>query len=185
MGGAQSDIALQELRTQAELRAKELANQADIRMRQARHDNIGMTDINVLMHEHPELLPAIFGHFASRDQATMNAQLQLMAPVIQAYIDQKTRDGDPIDPDELAKLIKRTVNTRQGLQSPMETPKQISWGGSENTPSSESPSVVFGDEKHKDENIIDGKFVKKSAKNKDDRTQNDADNDGRIKFGGD
>lgn len=184
MGGAQSDIAMQELRNQADLRAKELANDADIRMRRARHDNIGMTDINVLIHEHPELLPAIFGHFASRDEATMKAQLQLMTPVIQAYIDQKNEAGDPIDPDELAKLIKRTINTRTGIQGPMEAPKQISWGGSENTPSSENGSVVFGDEKRQDENIIDGKFVKKSDKNNSDSTQDDT-NNGRIKFGGD
>jgi hypothetical protein len=177
--GVQQEINIQEMRDQANRSSQARNNDLDIKMRQARHDNIQLTDINVLMHEHPNLLPAIFQHFASRDQAITSAQLTLMAPVIQAYISQKSEEGAPIDPDELAKLIGRTMNVKPGLQGSMETPKQISWGSNPdvNLPP-ERPQVIFGDDKGKDNSVIENNSSKKGKPGKSDSAKDD-----RIKFG--
>jgi hypothetical protein len=179
MGQTKADIEFHELKQQADLSAKkrqqeadllaqQRQNDADIIMRQARHDNISLTDMNVLMHEHPELINQIFAHFASRDQAVLQSQITLMAPIIAAYIDQKKEDGALIDPDELAKIIQRTITTSKGqLQGPLPPPKQIAWG-------SEEPKILPPEKKP----------IQFEGDNKNDKSDEDSDdNDRRIKFG--
>lgn len=178
MGQTRADIEFQELKQSADLTSKEkqqkaellarqLQNDADILMRRARHDNISLTDINVLMHEHPDLINQIFSHFASRDQAVLQSQITLMAPVIAAYIDQKKEDGGTIDPDEIAKIIQRTITTSKGqLQGPLPPPKQIAWG-------SEEPNILPSEKKP----------IEFESDDKNNKSDDSDDNDGRIKFG--
>lgn len=155
----QHNIKLQQLKNEADLIQKQKENDADIFRRQARHDNILLTDPNVLMHEHPELIQQMLSYFTARDQVVLQSQLNLMSPVIQAYIAQKQEEGAIIDPEELAKIIQRTMGTSKS-QSLSDTSKQISWGeGSQASTPFEKPSLKF---------------------DKDDR---DDENDSRIKFG--
>jgi hypothetical protein len=160
VGKTKNEIELQELKRRAELDAKRQQNDADIIMRRDRHDNISLTDLNVLMHEYPDLVPQVFGHFAGRDQEILQSQLKLMEPVIQAYIAQKIDEGAPIDPDELAKVIRRTVTSPKGqLEGSMGTPKQIAWG--ESTPEKlppEKPSIQFEEDEEKDNDKDDGRI---------------------------
>jgi hypothetical protein len=152
---------------EAELESQRRAQEENLRWRQEQQEAIDLTDINALMHEHPELVQQIFGTFANRDEQLLAARLSLAEPVIKDYIKRQQEIDGEIDPTEIARLMQQFAGpTPPSLQNP-----QLVWGDrDEETSSTDEPKVTFAKEEEEEEE------EKKSGK----KPPNDTP---RIKFG--
>lgn len=142
------NLKLEEAKRRAGIKAKEEIHQSELRLKQDSHAGINLSDINVLMQEHPELIPQVMATLATREQEVFKVQSALIAPVIEAYIRQQHEKEADINPDEVVSLIKRALASgpRVEIGAPP-APKQIVWGDEpKKALPSEKPPIKFEDE---------------------------------------
>jgi hypothetical protein len=164
------ELAVGGIREQAEIESASRRQEADIRLKQDRYSAIDMSDVNVLMHEHPDMVQQVFSTFTARDQQLLAAQSEVVSAAIKAYIQQQQEIEAPIDPEEIARIMRRSMSPSQG-QFATPTSRQIVWGDEEvdALPAgdvSEKPRIEFSDE---------GQEKKREEESPDDSD--------RIKFG--
>ena len=157
-------------RQQAELEGQRRQHEHDLARRQAAHEAINLTDINVLLHEHPEMAPAVFAAFNERERAMLDARMSVLAPAIEAYLDRRRRDGDDIDPREVVRIMEEAIRPASLQLSSMADPPpaapRITWGEAAPAAPADEPRVIFDDDSNK----------------RDDNDKSD-DSGSRIKFG--
>lgn len=149
----QATLDIETRRAEAALEAQRRTREDDLRWRQEQQQAIDLTNINSLMHEHPELVQQVFGTFASRDERLLAARLSLAEPVIKDYITRQQEIDGEIDPNEIARLMQQFAGSASpSLQNP-----QLVWGDrGEETPPLDTPKVTFAED--------DKKEAKKSGK---------------------
>lgn len=140
-------LAIGGIKRQADLAEQGERQETEIRLKRDRHTSINLSDINVLMHEYPDLIPQIFKTFADRDQRLLEAQIGTVRPAIDAYIQQKLASDDPIDPEEIARIMRQAVSSsRPQIQGPIEH-AQLKWGDeSVDNPPPEKPPIKFSED---------------------------------------
>jgi hypothetical protein len=110
-----------------EISVESRKREAELRWKQEKHSTVDLSDINALMHEYPELIPQIFNTFATRDQQLLQAQMSVVGPAIEAYIQQQRDIDAEIDPEEIANIMRRSMAPSQAqFTSPVD--KRIAWG---------------------------------------------------------
>lgn len=102
-----------------------IRERAELESLSRQHSTIDLSNINVLMHKYPDLIPQIFGTFAERDRRLLEAQMNVVGPAIQAYIEQQKEDGNIIDPEEIARIMRQAIAPPMPLHNPV---GQIVWG---------------------------------------------------------
>ena len=169
------EITVSGRRQQATLNAESLERETNRRWRQEEHEAINLTDINVLMHENPEMIQQIFGTFTARDQQLLNTRIEVLKPAIEAYVNQKIANDEDVDPVEITRIMQEAIATdRPQLQSSSLQGPRISWGNDdviEALPISDEPDIKFAD---------DNKKGDKEKKGKKPPDENDS---ARIRFG--
>jgi hypothetical protein len=141
------ELSIGGIKSEAEIEEESRKREAEIRWRQEEHAAIDLSDISVLMHQYPDLIPQIFSTFAERDRRLLEAQIDVVAPAVQAYIQQQRDNGADIDPEEIARIMRQAIApSRAQLQSPVN--RQIVWGDQvvDAVPSSESQIKFEEDE---------------------------------------
>ena len=141
------DVIIGGIRSQAEFDEADRQQAAKIRWKQETHSAIDLSDINVFLHEHPELADKIFSTFAGRDQLLLQTRMEAMGPAIQDYIDRQRDIEGEVDPDVIIKMLDTAstpASTR--LQSPVQ--HQIVWGDEEvvDAQPAEQPYTTFTEE---------------------------------------
>lgn len=107
---------------------------------------VDLTDLNVLMHEHPDIIPQVWSAFADKDKRLLEAQIGIIRPALDAYIRQQQEREAEIDPQEIINLMRQAIAPlRIQLESPLQS-RQIVWGDEviDALPSGEPPTA-FGD----------------------------------------
>ncbi len=140
--------------------------EADLRWRQERHEAIDLSDINALMHEHPEMIGQIFNTFEARKQRLLETRLDMVKPAIQAYIEQQQEIDGEIDPDEIERIMSKFTGPRTPQIQSSVGGDRLRWGDDEPGTETKEPRVTFSD-----------KDQKKPGKSKKPPS------DSRIKFG--
>ncbi len=140
-------IETQSQQESAQLKIESERQTAEIRWRQDRHQAIDLTDINVLMHDHPEMVPQIFGAFTARDQRLLEEKISLVKPAILAYIEQQKEIEGDISPDEIVRIMRQFIEPTSGrLQSPVERRKLV-WGDQKGgAQTSNQSKITFSDD---------------------------------------
>lgn len=140
--------ATRETRSQeatTELDIETRRQQAELRLRQERHEAIDLTNINALMHEHPDMAQQVWNTFAARDQRLLEARMNLITPAIQAYIEQQREKEADINPDEIARIMRQFIEPPASqLQSPIE--RKLVWGDEDDPETTGKSKVTFSDE---------------------------------------
>lgn len=152
-------------RQQAELEAQARQHREELARRQEAHEAINMTSLNVLLHEHPEMAPAVFAAFTEREQRLLDARMNVLGPAIAAYQRQKLERDEDIDPRDIVRIMEEAIRPPTSLQltGGAEQPARITWGGDEaQSPLPAEPRIIFDD---------------------DDAPDDAADSPPRIKFG--
>lgn len=122
------DVHINRIKSEAEIEAETQLREAKIRWRQDQHSAIDLTNVNTLMHEYPDLIPQIFGTFAAREQRLIEAQISVIGPAVQAYIQQQQSIDAPIDPEEIARMVRRGIASSSTNVQGSAQPTQIVWG---------------------------------------------------------
>ena len=141
-------------RQQAELEGQRRQHEHELARRQAAHEAINLTDINVLLHEHPEMAPAVFSAFTERERAMLDARMSVLAPAIEAYLDRRRRDGDDIDPRDVVRIMEEAIRPASlqlpGVADPSPGSARITWGSEPTAaPPANEPRVIFDDDSNK------------------------------------
>jgi hypothetical protein len=139
-------LHLNRIRQEADLVSKERENTARIHWQKEKHNAINLTDINTLMHEHPDLIPVIMNTFAERERRLLEARTSIVGPAIKAYIEQQREIEGEVDPVKIVEIMRNVLATPdQHFQSPV-TDKLITWGGNElDGKVAEKPRIEFKD----------------------------------------
>lgn len=130
LAGIKQEAEIERARRQHEVdlvRQSDL-HEAQIRQKQRQHQAFNLTDINVFLHEHPELAEKIFDTFTGRQNAILQARLQAVQPAIQAYIDQQRQIKGHIDPNVVIDMINSATVPTETSQHGLLTSHQITWG---------------------------------------------------------
>jgi len=141
-------------RQQAELEGQRRQHEHELARRQAAHEAINLTDINVLLHEHPEMAPAVFAAFTERERAMLDARMSVLAPAIEAYLERRQRDGDDIDPRDVVRIMEEAIRPASlqlpGMADPSPGGPRITWGNeAPAAPPANEPRVIFDDDNDK------------------------------------
>jgi len=154
------DIHIDTIREDAAINLESRRQRADVNLRQERHDGINLSNLNTLMHEHPELIPTILETLSDRERRLVDMQFAAVKPAIEAYIQQQREINAPINPEEVGRMMRNAITSdRQMLELP-----------------NQSETIVWGDESNP---VLNSGDVKPSDERK---SENDS-KDSRIKFG--
>jgi hypothetical protein len=115
------------IQEQAEIDSVARKQEADLQLKQTRYSSVDLSDINILMHEHPDMVQTIFSTFTQRDQKMLTAQNEVVAAAVKAYIEQQRENEAEIDPEEIARIMRRSMSPSQG-QFATPANRQIVWG---------------------------------------------------------
>lgn len=141
------ELRLNGIRQEADLASQSRQNESRIRWQQEKHVAINLTNVNALMHEHPDLIPVIMNTFAERERRLLDARTSVVGPAINAYIEQQRGIEGEIDPAKIIEIMRDVLSTSDShFQSPI-TDKLIAWGGNElDGKVTEKPRIEFKDE---------------------------------------
>ena len=139
-----TDQTIQAENLQAQLNADAIRQEADLQRKRHTYQAIDKSDINILLHEHPEMVDKVFTTFAGRDQYLLQERIEAAKPAINAYITQQAEDGLPPDPDHIIRIIDSAAATSGTRQTNLLADK-ITWGDDAQS-SSDEPSIAFGDD---------------------------------------
>lgn len=120
-------LSIGEIQEQSEIDLASRKQEAELRLKQDKYSEIDLSDINVLMHEHPDMAQQIFATFTQRDQQMLTAQNEVVAAAVKAYIEQQRENEAEIDPEEIARIMRRSMSPSQG-QFATPANRQIVWG---------------------------------------------------------
>ena len=123
-------LTIGSIQEQAEIDSTSRRQEAELQLKQDKYSGIDLSDINVLMHEHPEMVQQVFGTFTQRDQQMLTAQNEVVAAAVKAYIEQQRENDAEIDPEEIARIMRRSMSPSQGQFAPPVN-HQIVWGDKE------------------------------------------------------
>ncbi len=164
------------IKQQAELDAETLKRQKKIQWEKEEHAAINLADINVLLHRNPQLIPQVFATFSQRDQQLLSTRIDVIKPVIDAYVRQRLENDEDIDPAEIARIMHEAISPIRPQLGSTSIP-QITWSD-ENVidvlPSGDS-NIKFSE--------YEAKQPPESKKPSYDDDENDTADSSRIKFG--
>ncbi len=83
----------------------------ELKHKKESHDSIELSNLNVFMHEHPELTPQILAELSKREALLLDAKINIIQADIIDYIEKQKSIHGKIDPAELTKIIQETINT--------------------------------------------------------------------------
>jgi len=123
----QHDISVGGIKQKAELEAESLSREKKIQWEQDEIAAINLADINVLLHRNPDLIPQVFDMFSQRDMQLLSARIDVIRPVIDAYVRQQIENDEDIDPAEIARIMHEAISpARPQLRGG--SISQIIWG---------------------------------------------------------
>lgn len=115
------------IQEQAEIDSASRKQEAELRLKQDKYSGIDLSNINVLMHEHPEMTQQIFETFTAQQRQMLTTQDEIVRAAISEYIAQQKNNDAEIDPEEIARITRRALSPSQGqFNSPAN--RQIVWG---------------------------------------------------------
>ena len=123
-------LTIGDIQEQAEIDSATRKQEAELRLKQDRYSGIDLSDINVLMHEHPEMAQQIFETFTSQQRQMLTTQDEIVRTAISEYITQQKDNDAEIDPEEIARITRRALSPSQGQFNPPSN-RQIVWGDRE------------------------------------------------------
>jgi len=124
----QHSITLDAAKRRASLIAQAEEEEASLQIKSKRHSTINLSNLNVLLQEHPEVIPQVLATFSQREQKMLDAKIGVVQGSIQAYIAQQTENDGEIDPREIGNMLRDALSGNQSqLQGPSDIP-QITWG---------------------------------------------------------
>lgn len=139
---------------------------ASIENKLKRHNAINLSNLNVLLHEYPDVLPQVLATFSQREQKILDAKIETVQNSIQAYIAQQVGNDGEVDPREIGNILRDAIsNAPPQLQGSSDLP-QISWGDDvipqepknikslevddtkekKSKPAKKNPRITFGEE---------------------------------------
>src|SRR5690606_2017960 len=91
----QHSISIEAARRRADIASQSELEDASIENKLKRHSAINLSNLNVLLHEYPDLLPQVLATFSQREQKILDAKIGTVQHSIQEYIAQQVRnDGE-------------------------------------------------------------------------------------------
>jgi len=148
---ARHNISIGEIRHEADLNVKDLEFEADLRRRQRVHDTIDLRDMNIFMHEHPELVPQILATLSARDMKLLDANIDVAKASVDRYIAQQIEMNQEVNPVEIGRIMREAVGTSSlQIGQPNSSSKLIDWGGDEEKDSLEKKKTNGKKEKEND-----------------------------------
>jgi len=151
-------IRIDSIRQQANLDARKRDEEVNLEIKTNRHGQINLSDLNVFMHEFPDLATQVLATFSARDMKLLDAQIATVQTSILNYIEQQKGLNGEIDPREISNMLRDAISSTR----PRLPDTNITWGD-------ESPS--------------DSSDSDKSSKSKNEKKDSDLDKDLHIKFG--
>lgn len=147
----QHSISIEAVRRRADIASRSELEDASIENKTKRYAAINLSNLNVLLHEYPNLLPQVLETFSRREQTILEAKIGTVQNSIQAYIAQQIDSNGEVDPREIGNILRDAIsNAPAQLQGSSDLP-QISWG--------DEPVIP---EESKDINVPDAKEVKEN-----------------------
>lgn len=124
----QHSISIEATKRRAGIIAQSELEDASIENKIKRHNAINLGNLNVLLHEFPDVLPQVLATFSQREQKILDAKIETVQSSIQTYIAQQVDINGEIDPREIGNILRDAIsNAPPQLQSSSDLP-QISWG---------------------------------------------------------
>lgn len=124
----QHSITLDAVKRRASIQAQEEQEEVNLQIKSKRHSAINLSNLNVLLQEHPEIIPQVLATFSQREQKMLDARIGVVQSSIQAYITQQAGNDGEIDPREISNILRDALASNQHqLQGPSDIP-QITWG---------------------------------------------------------
>lgn len=125
----QSELSARDLDHEADIRREQQSHDADIKRRQQLHDAIDLRNMNVFMHEHPELVQQILLTLTARDNKLLDANIDVAKASVDRYIAQQLEMNQVIDPVEVGRIMRESVGTSSLQIGTTDTnPRLIEWG---------------------------------------------------------
>ena len=140
------NLHIQGIKSQAEINAATQAQAAELSRKRNKYEAVNLTNLNTLMHEHPELIPTVFDAFTQRDLQLLDAQRSVVIPAIEAYIRQQQEREADIDPQAIARIMREALITQGPLTQGPATNDQIVWGEDVKALPQGKPEVIFADD---------------------------------------
>lgn len=141
------NISIGEIRHQAESNARDLDHESDIKRRQQLHDSIDLRNMNVFMHEHPELVQTIMQTLTARDMKLLDANIDVAKASVDRYIAQQIDMNQVIDPVEVGRIMRESVGSSSlQIGTTNTNPPLIEWGEAvDEKPQEKQPDEKKGD----------------------------------------
>jgi hypothetical protein len=146
---------IQDIMQRASINSKTLEFDAELERKSKLHSSINLGDMNVFMHEHPELIPQIMAALSEKELKLLDAQVNVVQASIAEYIEQQKSINGEINPREIAQILRDSVGSKKTLTFGESTnPPLIEWGeviDAETSPATEKPTRAKPAKKEKSE----------------------------------
>jgi len=143
----QSELSVRDLDHEADLKRNQLSHEADLKRRQQLHDAIDLRNMNVFMHEHPELVSQILQTLTARDMRLLDANIDVAKVSVDRYIAQQIEMNQVIDPVEIGRIMRESVGSSSlQIGTSDSAPRLIEWGDTvDEKPQEKQPDEKKGD----------------------------------------
>lgn len=146
----QHRIEVERMENEAQLAAEMRQEQQDLEIQKMWVSELDLRDPNVLMRQHPNLIPDVIARLDERDRMYLQQHLaleedkrQMLNHIVKAYVQQEMNEGGVIDLDALARFVEERLRA-PGLPGESESgQKRIGFG---ETIEGSSGRIEFGDE---------------------------------------
>lgn len=123
----QHSTAIEAAKRRARIEAQSELEDADLQIKSKRHNTINLSNLNVFLHEYPELIPQVLATFSQREQKMLDAKIEVVQSIIQAYIAEQAGNDGEIDPRKIGNILRDALaSTSPQLPDTSDLP-QITW----------------------------------------------------------